>query len=445
MTNIDTLICPRWTLPVGGAQRVLSEHAVAVDHGRIVAVLPRREAAARYAPAETVELPSHALLPGLINCHTHTAMSLMRGMANDLPLMTWLGEHIWPAEARHVSREFVTDGAALAMAEMLRTGTTCFNDMYFFPDAVAQGAVDAGMRAAVGLIVIDLPTVWAADADEYIDKAVSVHDEFRQQPLISTLFAPHAPYTVADEVLTRVRTLADEMDLRVHMHVHETAAEVRDAETATGQRPLARLQRLGLLNPSLLAVHMTQIDDDEIALSASHGVHVLHSPESNLKLASGLCPVQKLLDAGVNVALGTDGAASNNDLDMLGEMRSAALIGKIAADDAAAVSADAVLHMGTLGGARALGLEDEIGSIEPGKAADLCAIDLDTPETCPVFDPVATIVYSADRKQVTDTWVAGRRLLHERRLTTLDERTIVARADEWRTILQASTSPARST
>lgn len=438
MTDIDTLLYPRWLIPIDGDERTLENHAVAVHRGRIEAVLPRADAAARYTATETIELPDHALLPGLINCHTHAAMNLMRGMANDLPLMPWLQEHIWPTEEQHVSREFVADGAKLALAEMLRGGTTCCNDMYFFPDVMAETAINAGMRAAVGLLVIDLPTVWAATPDEYMDKAVAVHDRFAAHPLITTLFAPHAPYTVADDALSRIRVYADEMDIRIHMHVHETAAEIEAAVAATGERPLERLERLGLLNPSLLAVHMTQLTADEIALCATHGVNVLHAPESNLKLASGLCPVQKLLDAGINVALGTDGAASNNDLDMVGEMRTAALLGKLASHDATAVSADTVLHMATLGGARALGLDEQIGSIAPGKAADLCAINLNTPETQPVFDPVATIVYSADRQQITDTWVAGRRLLHNRELTTLDETAILARANHWRDTIQGS-------
>lgn len=438
MTEIDTLICPRWVIPVNGTERVLTGHVIAVHNGRIQAVLPQQQAIAQYDPAEVIELPEHAVLPGLVNCHTHAAMNLMRGVANDLSLTPWLKEHIWPTEARHVSHDFVADGTALAMAEMIRSGTTCCNDMYFFPDVLAQNAIDTGMRAAVGLLVIDLPTVWAANPDEYIEKACAVHDTYESHPLITTLFAPHAPYTVTDDVLTRIRMLADEMDLRIHMHIHETAAEVEDAVAATGERPLTRLERLGLLNPNLLAVHMTQLTATEIDLCAKYGVNVLHSPESNLKLASGLCPVQKLLDAGVNVALGTDGAASNNDLDMLGEMRTAALTGKLADHDATAVSADAALHMATLGGARALGLEHEIGSIEPGKAADLCAINLNTLETCPVFDPVAAIVYSADRKQVTDTWVAGRRLLDNRRLTTLDESSILARARRWQDAIQAT-------
>jgi len=432
MREIDTLIQARWVAPVDGDSRLLEDHAVAVHQGRIEALLPIEEALSRYTADEHIELGSHVLLPGLVNAHTHAAMCLMRGIANDRPLMPWLTEHIWPTEGEHMSPEFVADGTDLAMAEMLRGGTTSFNDMYYFPDVVAERVDAAGMRAAIGMIVIDFPTVWAANADEYLEKGLAVRDMWRGHERVTTMFAPHAPYTVSDAPLEKIRTFADEMDLRVHMHVHETAFEVADAAHNHGMRPLARLDDLGLLTPGFLAVHMTQLNDDEIDLCARNGIHVLHSPESNLKLASGLCPVQKLVDAGINVALGTDGAASNNDLDMIGEMRSAAFIGKIAADDATAVSADTVLHMATLGGASALGLGDITGSITPGKAADLCAIDLDALETTPTFDPIATVVYNASREQVTDTWVAGRRLLADRQLTTLDEADIRARTARWR-------------
>lgn len=437
MRDIDTLITARWVAPVAGDTRLLHDHAVALHRGRIEAVLPIDDAWARYRPTGHIQRDSHILLPGLINAHTHAGMCLMRGLADDTPLMPWLTEHIWPTENTHMSPAFVADGTNLAMAEMLRSGTTCFNDMYYFPDVVAERVDAAGMRAAVGMIVLDFPTVWAANADEYIDKGLALRDAWRDHDRITTMFAPHAPYTVSDEPLEKVRTLADEMDLRVHIHVHETASEVADAVEKTGQRPLARLDDLGLLSPGLLAVHMTQANAEDIALCAKKGVHVLHSPESNLKLASGLCPVQQFVDAGINVALGTDGAGSNNDLDMIGEMRSAALIGKVAANDATAVSADTALRMATLGGANALGLTDVTGSITSGKAADLCAIDLDVAETTPTFDPISAVVYNASREQVTDTWVAGRRLLAERRLTTLDEADILKRAAGWRQTLAA--------
>lgn len=431
--EVDTLLLPRWLIPVDPDCVALEQHALVIDQGRILALESAAQAQTRYCARETVRLPGHALMPGLINAHTHAAMNLMRGLADDMPLMTWLQQHIWPVESTLMSREFASNGTELAVAEMLRSGTTCFNDMYFFPDAVAEVAARTGIRACVGMILIDAPTVWANNPSEYIEKGQRVRDQWRDHPLISTMFAPHAPYTISDAPLNKIRVLADEMDIRIHMHVHETAFEVEDALARTGLRPLARLQKLGLLNPSLLAVHMTQLTAEEIAEVANAGVQVIHAPESNHKLASGTCPVAELLAAGVNVALGTDSAASNNDLDMIGEMRTAALAGKMAAADPAALSAKTVLRMATLNGARALGIEHETGSLAAGKWADCIAIDLDTPETRPIYDPIAQIVYSADRHQVTDTWVAGKRLLHNRQLTSIDLVATMARADEWQT------------
>jgi 5-methylthioadenosine/S-adenosylhomocysteine deaminase len=327
-------------------------------------------------------------------------MSLLRGLADDLPLHDWLNNHIWPAESRWVSEEFVHDGTQLAMAEMLRCGTTCFNDMYFFPDVTARAAAHCGMRASVGLIVIDFPTVWANDADEYISRGLAVHDKFRGDPLIRTMFAPHAPYTVSDKPLEHIRVLADELDIGVHMHVHETAEEIERALDLTGKRPLARLQELELLSPALLAVHMTQLSNAEISELAAAGGHVVHCPESNLKLASGFCPVQSLVAAGVNVALGTDSAASNNDLDMLGEMRTAALLGKAVSGDASALPAHTALRMATLNGATALGIGEETGSLLTGKWADITAVRLDAIETRPLYDPVSQLVYASGRLPV---------------------------------------------
>ncbi len=432
MEEADLLISPRWVIPVEPHGAVLEGHAVAVSNGRIVAVLPAGEAAQRFPLAEVLERPSHVLMPGLINAHTHAAMTLFRGLADDLPLQQWLGEHIWPAEQRWASAEFVRDGAELAIVEMLRGGTTCLNDMYFFPDQTAQVAADAGIRAVVGMIVIDQPTPWASTVDEYFDKGLAVHDQFRGHPLVRTAFAPHAPYTVGDDTLRRLRTLADELDVQVHMHLHETAHEVSAAETERGQRPLARLAELGLVSPALAAVHMTQLTADEVAMLANAGASVVHCPESNLKLASGFCPVADLLAAGVNVALGTDGAASNNDLDMFGEMRTAALLGKSVAGDPAAVSAADALTMATLGGARALGLAGETGSLVAGKAADMICVDLAHPATQPVYHPVSQVVYAATRDQVSDVWVAGEALLADGELTRSQATDAVARAAGWR-------------
>lgn len=431
MTPVDTLIHGRWIAPVEPDNTVHEYHSLAVHEGRIVEILPTGQARARYSATTEHDCDRHLLIPGLVNAHTHAAMTLLRGLADDLPLHDWLSNHIWPAESRWVNEEFVHDGVQLAIAEMLRCGTTCFNDMYFFPDVTARVAVSCGMRASVGLIVLDFPTVWASDANEYISKGLAVHDHYRGDPLIHTLFAPHAPYTVSDAPLQHIRVLADELDIGIHMHVHETAEETEKAMELTGMRPLARLHELGLVAPNLVAVHMTQLSTEEIAAFAVTGGHVVHCPESNLKLASGLAPVQALLGAGVNVALGTDGAASNNDLDMLGEMRTAALLGKVVANDASALPAHTVLRMATLNGATALGLGQETGSLVPGKWADVAAVDMDTLETRPLYDPVSQLVYACGREQVTDVWVAGQQLLKRRRLTTLDDNDILARTHAW--------------
>lgn len=431
MEPVDALIHPRWLIPVEPAGRVLEQHALAMRHGRIVALLPSAEARTRYAPAESVELPDHALIPGFVNAHTHAAMTLLRGLADDLPLEPWLKEHIWPAESRWVSADFVRDGTELAIAEMLRSGTTCFNDMYFFPEAAAQVIRQSGVRGSLGLIMFDFPSAWGSGPQDYLAKGLALRDECKNDPLLSFVFAPHSPYTVSERWLKELRTLADELDLPLQTHLHETAGEVADSLKQHGKRPIARLMELGLFTPSLMAVHMTQLTDAEIAACAENGVSVIHCTESNLKLASGFCPVARLLKVGVNVALGTDGAASNNDLDMLREMHSAALLAKGVAGDAAAVPADTALRMATLNGAKALGLDKDIGSLQPGKWADMTAIDLSAPETQPVYDVLSTLVYATDRHQVSDVWVAGRRLLQDHRLTQMDTAALTARATEW--------------
>jgi 5-methylthioadenosine/S-adenosylhomocysteine deaminase len=438
MQHIDTLISASWIIPVEPRGRVFTDHTLAIDGGRIRAVLPRTQAYQAYDADNHFELTQHALIPGLVNAHTHAAMTLFRGLADDRPLMEWLAKYIWPAEARWVSDRFVRDGTELAVAEMLRSGTTCFNDMYFFPDEAARVASEAGLRAVVGLLVIDTPTVWAKDIDEYLAKATEVHDQCRNSPTITTAFAPHAPYSVSDAALARIQMLAEELDIPIHMHVHETAAEVNRSLEESGERPLDRLRRLGVLSHRLVAVHMTQLSAEEIGELAERGVHVVHCAESNLKLASGFCPVQRLMAADVNVALGTDGAASNNDLDMLGETRTAALLAKGVAGAADAVKAADALRMATLNAARALGLDATIGSIEVGKSADITALDLGAPETQPLYDPVSQIVYACTRDQVAHVWVAGRHVLNERKLTTIDEQRLQGIADTWRERLQES-------
>ncbi len=394
-------------------------------------MLPTDLANQKYQGTTTENLEDHALLPGLINCHTHAAMTLMRGIADDVPLMNWLQNHIWPLEQKWMSEAFVKDGTDLAIAEMILGGTTCFNDMYFFPEITAGQAIHHGIRTKVGLIVIDFPSVWAQNSEEYIEKGLALHEQLRLSDLCSTAFAPHAPYSVSDEPLQKIRTLADELELPIHIHVHETHHEVEQAQAQTGQRPLQRLQELGLVNPSLIAVHMTQLTDEEISMFAESGAHLVHCPESNLKLASGFCPIARCLAAGINVALGTDGAASNNDLDMLGEMRTAALLGKAVAGDASAIPAMTAIRMATINGAKALGLDTVCGSLSLGKAADVIAIDLTYLETQPLYCPVSQIVYAASRQQVTDVWVAGKRLLKQRRLTTINIDDLKVKIAEW--------------
>ena len=428
----DLIIEAGWVVPVVPHGVVLADHAVAVSGGAIVAVLPTAEARARYQARQVVSRPDAALVPGLVNAHTHNPMTLLRGVADDLPLKVWLQQHIWPIEAAVIGPGFVADGVSLAIAEMLRGGTTCCNENYFFPDVQAATYRQHGFRARVGLPVIDFPTAWAASDDEYFDRAGEVHDQWRDDPLVATAFAPHAPYTVSDANFERVRLLSDQLDIPVHLHLHETAQEVQQSVEQHGQRPIARIDRLGLFNDRLIAVHMTQLTDAEIHLCAERGVSVVHCPESNLKLASGFCPACALDRAGVNLAIGTDGCASNNDLDMVGETRTAALLAKAVAQDAAALDAFAALRAATLGGARAIGFDHLVGSLEPGKQADIACIDLAALETQPLHHVVSQLVYAAGRHQVRDVWIAGVRKLADYRLADMDADALVAKAREWR-------------
>lgn len=432
MKHVKTLIHAEWVIPVEPVNSILDNHCIAIDDGRIIAVLPSDAAKTKYTADEIIELPGHALIPGLINTHTHSPMSLFRGLADDLPLMDWLNNHIWPAEAKWVHESFIADGTTLAIAEMLRSGTTCFNDMYFFPDVTARVAAQIGIRATVGLIVIDFPSAWADSVDSYFDKALQTFDHFKAHPLIKTAFAPHAPYSVSDTPLSRIEKLAIELDLPVHMHVHETLDEIQQGMDSSGKRPIARLDELGLLSPNLVAVHMTQLNRDEIARITNTGSHVVHCPQSNMKLASGFCPVNELMENGINVALGTDGAASNNDLDMLAEMQTAAMLAKAVSNKASALPASSALQMATLNGARALGIDDETGSLTKGKSADICAIDLSALETQPVYNPISQIVYAAGREQVKHVWVTGEHLLKDGELTTIDLADTIQRAAHWK-------------
>lgn len=403
---VDQVIEARWVIPVVPRAMVMDHVSVVIDQGRIVALLPTAEARLRYQATTTVALPEHALLPGLINLHAHAAMTLMRGLADDRTLMDWLSQHIWPAENRVVSERFVRDGTLLACAEMLRGGITCFNDMYFFPQAAAEAVEQAGMRAMLGLVVLEFPTPYATDADDYLSKGLAARDNLLGHERIGTCLAPHAPYTISDRTFAKVLTYADQLGLNLHLHLHETREEIAQGEAQDGMRPLQRLAGLGVLGPNVMAAHCVHLTPGEIELLSSQGCHVIHCPSSNLKLGSGIAPVATLLDAGVNVGLGSDGAASNNRLDMFEEMRLAALLAK-SSGNAASLPASMALEMATLNGARALGMDDRIGSIEAGKLADLIAVDFSAPEMQPCFDPLSHLVYVAGREHVSHTWVGG--------------------------------------
>jgi len=431
MKNVDLIIHARWVVPIDAKQPVLEHHSVVIHEGHIVAVIPQDKAKKRYSATNEQNFVQHCIMPGLINNHAHSAMSLLRGLADDLPLMTWLNDHIWPTEKKWVSDAFVEAGSELAIAEMIRGGTTCFNDMYFFPDATARVVDQSGIRASLGMIVIEFPSAWAETVAEYLHKGQQLHDHYRHHPRITTAYAPHAPYTVSDSTLESIIMNAEELDIPIHMHIHETADEISQSIDQYGIRPLERLKNLGLLSPRLLAVHMTQLTEQEITWCAEAGVKVVHCPESNLKLATGFCPISALEQQGVNVSIGTDGAASNNDLDMFAEMRQAAILAKAVAQDAKTIPAHTALEMATINAAKALGIDNITGSLKKGKAADIIAVDFSELESQPCYDVISQLVYATNRQQVTDVWVEGKQLLKDRELTTLHSSKIIQNTQDW--------------
>lgn len=427
----DIIITSRWMITVENDGEVLENHAIAIKDGKITAILPAAQASSLQAN-QHIKLDSHVLMPGLINLHGHSAMTLLRGMADDLALMDWLNNHIWPAEGKHVRDDFVFDGALLAMAEMIRSGSTTINDMYFYHGAMARAGLASGMRTFVGCSILEFPTNYALNADDYLSKGLAERREFLGEDLVTFTLAPHAPYTVSDETFRKVVTMAEQEDMLIHCHIHETRDEIESGIQQHHQRPLARLKNLGMLSPRLIAAHMVHLTAEEIELAAQHGISIAHNPTSNMKLASGIAPVPQLLAAGVNVGIGTDGAASNNKLDMLSETRQTALLAKVGSLDPTAVPAATAIRMATLNGARALGIDDKVGSLSVGKQADLIAIDLAAVETAPTFDPISHVVYAAGREQVSHVWVNGQALMHGRSLRTLDESALKAKADDWR-------------
>ncbi len=430
-TPVDLILRPRWIIPVEPANLVLENHDLVVDQGKIVALSPREQTAQRYLATVIEDLPEHVLMPGLVNTHCHAGMALMRGIADDQPLQAWLEDAIWPLESRWVGAEMVRDGTLLACAEMLQAGITTFNDMYFFPEAAFEAIDQAGIRASLGILAFDVPSAYGHDADDYLNKGLAVRDALRDHPRLSFMLAPHAPYTVSDATFERVATLAAQTNLGIHIHVHETQHEVDQSLRQYGERPLNRLERLGILGPQTLAVHAVALNDDDIALLARYNVHVAHCPTANLKLGSGIARTPDLQLAGINIGLGTDGAAGNNRLDLLSEARLAGLLPKGTHQDASLFPAHALIYKATLGGARALGLSDRIGSLVPGKQADLCALRLDSAATLPVFDPASHIIYAAGREHVTDVWVDGQSVVKMKQLVQISEEEVSLKARLW--------------
>ena len=405
--QVDLIIEARWVLPIVPRNKMLERTAVVVSNGVIQDLLGIEASKLKYSATKTIHLMDHVLIPGLINLHTHMGMTLMRGLADDKALMPWLEKHIWPAEQQLVSERFVRDNALFACAELLSGGVTCFNDMYFYPQATADAAVQSGIRAQLGLVVLEFPTAYAADADDYIQKGLEARDSWRNSPLLTSSMAPHAPYTVADATYEKVITYAEQLGMGVHTHLHETADEISRSIDQHGVRPIRRMANLGLLGPNVTAAHCVQMNDEDVNLIKSYGVHVAHCPSSNLKLGSGVAPVSNMLNETINVGIGTDSAASNNRLDMFTEMRLAALLAKGSTGDASVVPACQALEMATINGAKALGLDDKIGSLEIGKLADLAAIRIADVETLPCFDPISHLVYVCGREHVSHVWVSG--------------------------------------
>jgi 5-methylthioadenosine/S-adenosylhomocysteine deaminase len=429
--KVDLIITPHWIVPIRPAFQVLQDSSLAINEGKIICIGPTAEVLTSFTSDQHIRLKDHLLMPGLINAHGHAAMTLLRGLADDLPLMEWLNDHIWPAESKFVDADFVSAGATLAIAEMLKGGTTTFSDMYFFPESTAMAATRFGMRCQLATPILDFPSAWATNADEYIHKSVSLQDEYRHSDLINIAFGPHAPYTVADAPLKQIAVLADQLDARIQIHLHETAFEVEDAVSKTGQRPIVRLADLGLLSANTQCVHMTQVSEEDYSLVQEAGSHIIHCPESNLKLASGYCPVASLTARNINVALGTDGAASNNNLDMFGEMQTAALIAKAQANDASAINAFTALEMATINGAKALGLDLQTGSLEVGKWADMIALDMSAIELQPMYNVFSHLVYAVNACHVSHSWIAGKAKLIDRELTGFDTDQLSKLTNQW--------------
>lgn len=444
-TQADQLLFPEWLLTLNTqapdqGTLPLENQALVLGDGKIIDQLPQDQALQAYPHLQPLKLEQQLLMPGLHNMHGHAAMTLFRGLADDLPLKTWLEEHIWPAEAKHVGEAFVAAGTRLAIAEMLLNGTTCFSDMYFFPETVAAVASELGIRSQICAPIIDFPNPWSTNPDEALEKTVQLHKQYQSSDLVHLAWGPHAPYTVSDATLKKIQVKNRELQLRVQMHVHETAFEVEQAKKDNGIRPLQRLDELGLLDENFQAVHLTQVDATEIELLATRGCQVVHCPQSNLKLASGFSPVEALRQAGVKLCLGTDGAASNNDLDLWAELQTAALLAKAVHQDAAALPATAALQLVTVNAGQALVKQPYTGQLRSGFAADLCSLKLKGVDCWPLHQLSSQLVYGRMGDKVANVWVAGQLKVQEGRLLNLNLKALEEDAQVWRNRIQAMTN-----
>jgi len=430
LQEVDLLVVGGIVLTADQDWNIYDPGAVAVDGGAIVGLGACGEVERAYRGRERIDASGRLVMPGLINAHTHAPMTLFRGIADDLPLETWLHDYIWPAEAKWLSPDFVRLGTQLAAAEMIRSGTVLFCDMYFFEDDIAEVCKEAGLRVVVGGALVDFPNANYKTPEEGIKCAEELLCKWNNDSLVVPSIQPHSPYAASSELMQQGKALADQYDAPYLLHVSETQSEVRESIEKYGRTPVGRLADLGVLGPTTVAIHGVHLTDEDIELLAQYDAGVVHCPESQLKLASGLTPVPKLLEAGVKVGLGTDGAASNNDLDMFGEMATAARVHKMIAGDPTVVNARQALGMATLEAARVLGLEDRLGSLEVGKQGDMLVLDLDAPHLVPMYNVTSHLVYAAHSSDVRTVIIDGRVVMRDRELLTLDESDIFARARE---------------
>jgi 5-methylthioadenosine/S-adenosylhomocysteine deaminase len=429
--NASIIISASWIFTSNSEGQLLSDYSIVIENDKIIDLVPQDKVFDEYEANDTYQLTDHILIPGLINTHTHAAMSLFKGFADDLPLQDWLNDYIWPAEKEFINSSFVKDGSILALSEMIKSGVTTFNDMYFFPDATAEAVKELGVRSNIGLVVLDFPTNYATDPEDYLLKGFEFRDKWRNEELITTSIAPHAPYSVSDEAFTLINTYSEELSINIHTHLHETQWEIEDSIEKYGITPVQRLNNLGIIGPSLMAVHCVHLNDQDMATLAKNKVSIVHNPSSNMKLGSGISDIAKMLKQNLNISLGTDSSASNNRIDIMEEMRLAALLIKGSTKSPESFSANEAIKMATINGAKALGLESIIGSIEKNKKADLVAIDLNSIENQPIYNPLTTLVYSSSRSDVSYVWIDGEIKLKDKKLVKIDEERIIQLAKKW--------------